>query len=27
MVVITVAPDVKTSYRFSFKLPPELALK
>lgn len=27
MVVITVAPEVKTSYRFSFKLPPELALK
>ena len=27
MLVITVAPDVKTSYRFSFKLPPQLALK
>lgn len=27
MTVITVAPDVKTSYRFSFNLPAELALK
>lgn len=27
LVVITVAPVVKTAYRFSFKLPPELALK
>jgi len=27
MAIITVAPEVKTSYRFSFKLPPELALK
>jgi len=27
MVVITVAPEVKTSYRLSFKLPPELAQK
>lgn len=27
MVVLTVAPEVKTSYRFSFKLPPEFTQK